>query len=102
MGQGARDVPQEVRRDGLALVLIIIAILVAASEWFQLDNWFGHFLHRVSAGTFGVLAFAIPVLLVAMAIRLFRAPGEGDANYRIVFGSVMLSLADTGIIHIAN
>ena len=102
MGQGARDVPHEVRRDGLALGLIIIAILVAASEWFQLDNWFGQFLHRVSAGTFGVLSLALPVLLLAMAIRLFRAPQEGDANYRIVFGSVLLALAVTGIIHIAN
>jgi len=102
MGQGARDVPHEVRRDGLALGLIIIAILVAASEWFQLDNWFGHFLHRVSAGTFGVLSLVLPVLLLAMAIRLFRAPQEGDTNYRIVFGSVLLTLAVTGIIHIAN
>ncbi len=102
MGQGARDVPHEVRRDGLALGLVIIAILVGASEWFQLDNGFGIFLHRLSAGTFGVLALSLPVLLVAMAIRLFRAPGEGDANYRIVFGSTLLALAVTGIIHIAH
>ncbi|NYI41802.1 FtsK/SpoIIIE family DNA translocase [Demequina lutea] len=102
LGRGARDVPHEVRRDGLALGLIIIAILVAASEWFQLDNPFGQFLHRLSAGTFGVLSVALPVLLVAMAIRLFRAPGAGDANYRIVFGSVLLALAVTGIIHIAD
>ena len=102
MGQGARDVPQEVRRDGIALGLIIVALLVSASEWFQLDNWFGHVLHRVAAGTYGVLALALPVLLLAMAIRLFRAPQEGDANYRIVFGSVLLSLAVAGIIHIAN
>lgn len=102
MGQGARDVPQEVRRDGIALVLIIAAILISASEWFQLDSWFGHAMHRVAAGTFGIMALALPVLLVAMAIRLFRAPQEGDANYRIVFGSVLLSLAVGGIIHIAN
>nr|WP_255633406.1 DNA translocase FtsK [Demequina sp. TTPB684] len=102
MGQGARDVPQDVRRDGLALFLIILAILVSASEWFQLDNWFGHALHRVAAGTFGVMALVLPLLLVAMAVRLFRAPQEGDANYRIVFGSVLLALAVGGIIHIAN
>ncbi len=102
LGQGARDVPHEVRRDGLALVLIIAAILVSASEWFQLDNWFGHVMHRIAAGTFGVMALVLPVLLVAMAIRLFRTPQEGDANYRIVFGSVLLSLAVGGIIHIAN
>ena len=102
MGQGARDVPHEVRRDGIALVLIIAAILVSASEWFQLDNWFGHVMHRIAAGTFGVMALVLPVLLLAMAIRLFRAPQEGDANYRIVFGSVLLSLAVGGIIHIAN
>jgi S-DNA-T family DNA segregation ATPase FtsK/SpoIIIE len=102
LGQGARDVPDEVRRDGLGFTLVIIAILVAASEWFQLDNWFGHFLHRISAGTFGVLALLLPLALLAMAVRLFRAPQEGDTNYRIVFGSLLLSLAVGGIIHIAN
>ena len=59
MGQGARDVPHEVRRDGIALVLIIAAILVSASEWFQLDNWFGHVMHRIAAGTFGVMALEL-------------------------------------------
>ncbi len=100
LGQGARDVPPEVRRDGLALTLIVLAVLVAASEWFGLDNWFGQLLHRVAAGTFGVIALVLPLLLFAMAIRLFRAPQEGDTNYRITFGFVLLIMTVAAIIHI--
>jgi len=100
LGQGARDVPPEVRRDGLALTLIVLAVLVAASEWFGLDNWFGQLLHRVAAGTFGLIALVLPLLLLAMAIRLFRAPQEGETNYRITFGCVLLIITVAAIIHI--
>jgi S-DNA-T family DNA segregation ATPase FtsK/SpoIIIE len=100
LGQGARDVPPEVRRDGLALTLVVVAVLVAASEWFGLDNWFGQVLHRVAAGTFGLIALLLPLLLLAMAIRLFRAPQEGDTNYRITFGFVLLIITVAAIIHI--
>ena len=100
LGQGARDVPPEVRRDGLALTLVALAVLVAASEWFGLDNWFGLLLHRVAAGTFGVISLVLPLLLFAMAIRLFRAPQEGDTNYRITFGFVLLIITVAAIIHI--
>src|SRR5690606_1362747 len=83
IGHGARDVSPGVRRDGLAIVLLILAVLIAAREWWSLDSWLGDFIHAVVAGTFGVLAFTLPVVLLAMSIRLFRMPQENDANYRI-------------------
>lgn len=101
IGRGARDIPHEVRRDGAALALVVLAVLVAASEWFALGNWFGSAMHYVVAGTFGVISFAVPVLLLVLAIRLFRAPQEGDANYRMTFGAVLLVIWIDAIIHIA-
>jgi len=80
--------------------MVVVAVLVAASEWFGLDNLFGHLLHRIAAGTFGVIGVALPVLLVGMSVRLFRAPQEGERNYRIAFGFVLLILAVASIIHI--
>ena len=102
IGRGARDIPPEVRRDGAALALVVLAVLVAASEWFALGNWFGNAMHYVVAGTFGVISFAVPVLLLVLAIRLFRAPQEGDANYRMTFGAVLLVIWIDAIIHIAS
>ena len=102
IGHGARDVSPEVRRDGLAITLLILAILVAAREWWHLSSWLGTFIHWVVAGTFGVMALALPVVLLAMSIRFFRSPQEGHANYRIVLGGIIVALTVGGIIHIAK
>ncbi|WNM26260.1 DNA translocase FtsK [Demequina capsici] len=103
IGDGARDVSPEVRRDGVAVLLLILAVIVAAREWFQMDG--GILLglaHRIFAGTFGVLAFALPVVLVAFAIRLFRAPQENDANQRMMVGGLMVALTLGGLIHLGS
>ncbi len=100
LGHGAREVSPEVRRDGLAIVLIIAAILIAAREWWGLSSWAGTAIHWVVAGTFGVLAVALPVVLVALAVRLMRSPQEEEANYRIGLGAFLLAFVVTAIIHI--
>jgi S-DNA-T family DNA segregation ATPase FtsK/SpoIIIE len=102
LGAGARDVSPEVRRDGAALIVLILAILIAAREWWGLPSWAGTAIHWVVAGTFGVLSVALPIALLVIAIRLFRAPGEGDANYRISLGFLLLAMFVDGIIHIAS
>lgn len=102
IGDGAREVSPEVRRDGLAILLIIGAILIAAREWFGLSSWAGTAIHWLVAGVFGVLAVVMPVVLLVLAIRLMRAPGEEEANSRIVLGGLLLTLMITGIIHVVN
>src|SRR5690606_24151038 len=97
---GARDVSPDVRRDGLAIFLIIVAILIAAREWWGLSSWAGTAIHWVIAGTFGVLAIALPVILLAMSVRLMRSPQEGDANYRMTFGALLLAVTVGGLIHL--
>ncbi|WP_083979941.1 DNA translocase FtsK [Demequina salsinemoris] len=103
IGDGARDVSPEVRRDGAAVLLLILAVVVAASEWFHVDGgWFIDLAHRIFAGTFGVLAVVLPVVLFAFAIRLFRAPQEDDANQRIVVGGLLVALTLGGLIHLGH
>ena len=101
IGHGAREVSPEVRRDGLAITLIIAAILIAAREWWGLDSWAGTAIHWVVAGTFGVLAVALPLALVAFAVRLFRAPQEEEANHRITLGALVMVLTIDGLIQIS-
>lgn len=101
IGDGAREVSPEVRRDGLAIMLIIGAILIAAREWFDLASWAGTAIHWLVAGTFGVLAVVMPVVLLVLAVRLMRAPQEQEANSRIVLGGLLLTLVITGIIHVS-
>nr|WP_239066568.1 DNA translocase FtsK 4TM domain-containing protein [Demequina activiva] len=100
IGHGAKQVSPDVRRDGLAITLVIVAILIAAREWWGLSSWAGTAIHWVVAGTFGVLAVAMPLVLLAFAVRLFRAPGEEEANHRITLGAVLLVLTIDGLLQI--
>ncbi|WP_082093519.1 FtsK/SpoIIIE family DNA translocase [Demequina sediminicola] len=100
IGQGASDVSPEVRRDGFAILLIIGAILIAAREWFQLSSWAGTAIHWVVAGAVGVLAVAMPVVLVIFAVRYMRAPDEEQANHRITFGAFVVTVTVAGLIQI--
>lgn len=101
IGHGARDVSPAVRRDGRAFVLIILAIVLAAREWFSVTSWAGTAAHTVAAGIFGVLAYGLPVVLVIIAVRLMRAPQEEATNHRITLGVLLLAIMVGGIIHVA-
>ncbi|WP_297081966.1 DNA translocase FtsK [uncultured Demequina sp.] len=100
IGSGAKEVSPEVRRDGLAISLIIVAIIIAAREWWGLESWAGTAIHWAAAGLVGKLALIMPIALLGAAIRLFRAPGEEQANHRMTFGGLLLVLAVDGLLHI--
>ena len=102
VGTGAKAVSSDVRRDGAAFLLLIGAVLVAATEWFGVGSWAGTVIHGVSAGLFGVLAKLVPLALGFLSLRLFRAPQEGHTNHRIMVGLLFLALTVDGIIHIAR
>ncbi len=102
IGTGAKAVSPEVRRDGAAFMLLIGAVLVAATEWFGVGTVLGTVIHGATAGLLGVLAKLLPLVLIVLAARLFRAPQEGHANHRIMVGLLFLGLTVGGIIHIAN
>ncbi|WP_084076771.1 DNA translocase FtsK [Demequina sp. NBRC 110057] len=102
IGHGAREVSPEVRRDGQAILLIIASILIAAREWFGMPSWAGTAIHFLVAGAVGIVAILLPILLTALAVRLFRAPQEEQANHRLTLGAVILVLTITGLIAIAE
>jgi len=102
VGTGAKAVSPEVRRDGAAVLLVIGAVLVAATEWFGVGSWAGTIIHGAAAGLFGLLAKLLPIALLFLAARLFREPQEGHANHRIMVGLLFLALTIDGIIHIVK
>ncbi|WP_062076464.1 FtsK/SpoIIIE family DNA translocase [Demequina globuliformis] len=102
IGHGAREVSPEVRRDGVAIFLIIGAILIAAREWFGMTSWAGAAIHWVVAGSVGVVGVVLPIVLGAAAVRLFRAPQEEEANHRLTLGAVVLLLTVTGLVAIID
>ncbi|WP_258726719.1 FtsK/SpoIIIE family DNA translocase [Cellulomonas sp. NS3] len=100
VGQGARDLDPAHRRDGIAFTLLALAIVVAAREWWGLSGTAGDVIHDVVAGTFGQVGVAVPVALLATAVRLMRHPELAQANSRIGIGFSAIGLAACGGIHL--
>ncbi|RSX54190.1 FtsK/SpoIIIE family protein [Bifidobacterium goeldii] len=78
------------RRDGLCFLLIVLAVLFCASEWFRVNGVIGRVLHSFSSGVLGVMSVVLPVLLVIVAVRLMRNSGKDSDNPRVVTGWTLL------------
>ncbi|HIZ36819.1 MAG TPA: DNA translocase FtsK [Candidatus Ruania gallistercoris] len=102
IGSGARGLDPAHRRDGLAFLLLALAVIVAVREWFGLSGSAGDIVHAAAAGGVGVLAVAIPLILLFLAIRLMRHPERGEVNGRISIGLTAIVVAVCGLIQVAS
>ena len=102
IGRTARDLEPEHRRDGAGLFLIGLAVVTAASVWWQLPGGIGDFTRTVVAGSVGLLAWIVPLLLCFVAWRNLRNPESNGPAGRQVIGWAALLFGVLGLVHIAN
>jgi DNA segregation ATPase FtsK/SpoIIIE, S-DNA-T family len=102
VGSTARDLQPEHRRDGLGLALVGLAIVVAAAVWWQLPSAVGDLLRTVVEGSFGIGAWAVPLLLLLWAWRTMRSPELNGPAGRPVIGWMAIALGVLGLIHIQH
>jgi S-DNA-T family DNA segregation ATPase FtsK/SpoIIIE len=93
---------RELRRDGSGLFLLILALAVAAVEWWALGGTPADIVHAAAGGTFGWMALLVPFLLGIGAVRLFRYPERHRANNRIAIGLLVILFAGSGIAHLVG
>ncbi|MFI9309406.1 DNA translocase FtsK [Streptomyces triculaminicus] len=101
VGRGAKGLDPAHRKDGLALLLLGAALVVAAGTWSTLDGPVGDLIRLLVTGAFGRLDLVVPVLLGIIAVRLFRHPERPEANGRIVIGLSALVIGVLGQVHVA-
>ena len=82
LARGARDLDPVHQRDGLAFLILILALIATAGTWFNADNIVGRNVYSVVYGGFGRLGVLTPVLLIYFAFRLFRVPDDSQATGR--------------------
>lgn len=102
LARGARDLDPAHQRDGVAFLLLILALTATAGTWFRADNFVGRALYSFVYGAFGRIGFFIPLVLIYFAFRLFRLPDEKAATGRIIVGTLTIFLSTTGIAHLLN
>ena len=102
VGTSARELEPEHRRDGFGFTLIALSVVVAAREWWGVSGVAGDVIHAVVAGTVGRVGYALPLILLALGIRLLRSPGGSAANNRIAVGLIALTFSACGLAHIAD
>ncbi len=101
IGQGAKGLDPAHRKDGLALLLLGLALIVAAGTWSNLRGPVGDLVEMLVTGAFGRLDLLVPILLAVIAVRFIRHPEKPEANGRIVIGLSALVIGVLGQVHIA-
>ncbi|WP_217246285.1 DNA translocase FtsK [Streptomyces sp. AC602_WCS936] len=101
IGQGAKNLDPAHRKDGVALLLLGVCLIVAAGTWADLKGPVGDLVEILVTGAFGRLDLLVPILLGAIAVRLIRHPEKPEANGRIVIGLSALVVGVLGQVHIA-
>ncbi len=102
VGHGARDLDDVHRRDGLGLLFVALAVIVAAAVWFGVDGWFTAGLGTVSAYLLGAFDIAVPLLLLAIGWRTLRHPEDHVTNGRLLVGGLALLLSAAGLWHLVQ
>ena len=102
LARGARELDPAHHRDGLAFLLLILALAAFAGTWFAADNFAGRNLYAIIYGAFGRIGFFAPLLILYFAMRLFRTPDNQKATSRIVVGVITLVVSATGLAHLLN
>ncbi|ATD73010.1 DNA translocase FtsK [Gordonia sp. 1D] len=97
---GPRGQGHSHRRDGVALGLLGLGLLVAASVWFGAAGPVGAFIEALIRAIVGSAAVVMPVALVVVAIMLMRRPAAPERRGRYLGGGSLVVLPLLGIMHL--
>ena len=96
----ARDLEPGHRRDGIALALLGLAVIVAASSWFEAAGPAGEWLDTFLRMLIGAAVVLVPLALAAIGVALMRTEPDPDARPRLILGSAMIALPALGLWHL--
>ncbi|BBZ07307.1 DNA translocase FtsK [Mycolicibacterium doricum] len=96
----AREIEPAHRRDGVALALLGIAVVVAAGSWFDAARPVGQWIDTVLRTLVGDAVVLVPVALAAVAVALMRREPDPEGRPRLILGVAMTTLPVLGLWHL--
>lgn len=101
IGKSAKDLDPAHRRDGLGLIYLSLAIIVASVVWFDVTGFVSGVVTSLVTGAIGKFDVLAPVALLVIAIQIMRHPdAPSQKKGRLTIGWTLLSLSVMGISHI--
>ena len=92
IGGTGKGVEPTMRRDGVGLGLVVGAVVVAAVAWFGLSGPVGAVVNVGLTGLIGGLVMVVPFVLIWLAWRTLRYPGERMPR-SVLWGWIVTGLA---------
>ena len=96
----AREIDPGHRRDGIALALLGVAVVIAASSWFDAARPVGAWVDSGVRIFIGSAVVVLPLVIVAVALLLMRTEPNPEARPRLVLGATMVALPVLGLWHL--
>lgn len=96
----ARDIEPGHRRDGIALALLGLAVVVAASSWFDAARPIGAWVDAVLRMFIGSAVVVLPLVIAAVAVVLMRTQPHPDTRPRLILGVTLIALSFLGLRHL--
>ncbi|BCN48684.1 FtsK/SpoIIIE family DNA translocase [Prescottella equi] len=97
----AAEIEHGHRRDGIALGLIAVSVVIAGGMWFSAGGPVGEWIETAVRAVVGAVAAVLPLLGIGIAVVLMRTEPKPDIRPRIVLGSLLVGLPAVGLWHIA-
>lgn len=102
IGHSAGELEPEQRRDGVGFGIVALAIVVAASVWWQVPGPLAEGVRVAATGSVGLLAWAVPIVLAVIAWRTLRHPDRNGPVGRQVIGWSAICGGVLGLVHLAH
>ncbi len=96
----AHDIDPGHRRDGIALALLGVSVIVAASSWFHAARPVGAWVDTVLRTFIGAGVLALPLVAAGIAVALMRTEPDPDARPRLILGASLVALSVLGLRHL--
>ncbi len=96
----AREIEPGHRRDGAALVLLGVAVVIAAGSWFDAARPIGAWVDAVLRTLIGSAVVLLPIIAAAIAILLMRTQPNPDTRPRLILGASLIALSVLGLRHL--
>jgi DNA segregation ATPase FtsK/SpoIIIE, S-DNA-T family len=104
VGASSRKALSPHKGDIQGVFLGLLAVVLALGIWFEDGGKLGAFLALLFRNLFGYGAYAVPLLVAALAIALFWRPSPSDDMVagRVTIGLLAMLLGGLGLLHLAR